>query len=551
MAYTQNTKADGLDTLSSLANDDVVIVADTDDSSRAKTITKANLKTDIFASPALTGNPTAPTQSASDNSTKIATTAYVETAITASGSNTVSMTANEDLTIGNPVGVSNMINSTVARAVRVQPTAAHGVANQTFTGQQSFARSCPIGGDKFAYLLYSTDGSDTLYAQVGSVDTDTNTVTLGTAVSVIAAFKPVDTALVGATICKLDTDKFMVFYVTDAAPTAVQGVVCTVSGTTITVNTPATAATIATNITKVYCDQISTDKGILVLKSATATDGLMVAFTVSATTPSFGSGVAMGTNTDNNNVTGVKKISTDKYVVVCTDASNSVYAQVCTISGTVISAGTEAQISTVTSATTGDSVFSIVSPATDVFAVSYISTGTTVNFVVCTVSGTTPTAGTPLTISSMGSVGALIPVSASEVRFFGSTLLGAESLSISGTTISDAGAVLKGIGTYSPEQVVYMDNSYPVTFQIQSANIVYWVYGMSNNFIGFAQATVSAGESVNVIVRGVDQNQSNLVAGNIYQVSDGALSVVSATGVVDNLNEQFYVKAISSSKVIV
>ena len=33
-----------------------------------------------LASPALTGNPTAPTQSASDNSTKIATTAYVETA---------------------------------------------------------------------------------------------------------------------------------------------------------------------------------------------------------------------------------------------------------------------------------------------------------------------------------------------------------------------------------------------------------------------------------------------------------------------------------------
>ena len=37
---------------------------------------KANL-----ASPALTGNPTAPTQSASDNSTKIATTAYADTAV--------------------------------------------------------------------------------------------------------------------------------------------------------------------------------------------------------------------------------------------------------------------------------------------------------------------------------------------------------------------------------------------------------------------------------------------------------------------------------------
>lgn len=41
---------------------------------------KANL-----ASPALTGNPTAPTQSPSDNSTKIATTAYVDAAVAAAG----------------------------------------------------------------------------------------------------------------------------------------------------------------------------------------------------------------------------------------------------------------------------------------------------------------------------------------------------------------------------------------------------------------------------------------------------------------------------------
>ncbi len=45
-----------------------------------------NLQTSLdakapLASPALTGNPTAPTQSASDNSTKIATTAYTDTAI--------------------------------------------------------------------------------------------------------------------------------------------------------------------------------------------------------------------------------------------------------------------------------------------------------------------------------------------------------------------------------------------------------------------------------------------------------------------------------------
>ena len=42
-----------------------------------------------LASPALTGTPTAPTQSAGDNSTKIATTAYVDSAVTSAGGNQI------------------------------------------------------------------------------------------------------------------------------------------------------------------------------------------------------------------------------------------------------------------------------------------------------------------------------------------------------------------------------------------------------------------------------------------------------------------------------
>ena len=46
--------------------------------------TALNLKANL-ASPALTGTPTAPTQSASDNSTKLATTAYTDTAVSGAG----------------------------------------------------------------------------------------------------------------------------------------------------------------------------------------------------------------------------------------------------------------------------------------------------------------------------------------------------------------------------------------------------------------------------------------------------------------------------------
>ena len=44
MAYTQDEKPSGLDVITSLAVDDVVIVGDTSDSSRAKAITQANFE---------------------------------------------------------------------------------------------------------------------------------------------------------------------------------------------------------------------------------------------------------------------------------------------------------------------------------------------------------------------------------------------------------------------------------------------------------------------------------------------------------------------------
>lgn len=62
-------------TASNVQNAIVEVRDDTD----TKLASKANT-----ASPAFTGNPTAPTQSPNDNSTKLATTAYVEAATTSS-----------------------------------------------------------------------------------------------------------------------------------------------------------------------------------------------------------------------------------------------------------------------------------------------------------------------------------------------------------------------------------------------------------------------------------------------------------------------------------
>lgn len=56
---------------------DMIVIADSASSDASKKVTFTDLKTFLFGSPALTGTPTAPTQTAGDSSTKIATTAFV------------------------------------------------------------------------------------------------------------------------------------------------------------------------------------------------------------------------------------------------------------------------------------------------------------------------------------------------------------------------------------------------------------------------------------------------------------------------------------------
>lgn len=73
----------------------------------------ADLQTDKadLDSPALTGTPTAPTPDAGDNTTAIATTAYVKTEIDVEISDLSSVTISTDWTITRPVGGDDLVFS--------------------------------------------------------------------------------------------------------------------------------------------------------------------------------------------------------------------------------------------------------------------------------------------------------------------------------------------------------------------------------------------------------------------------------------------------------
>lgn len=454
-------------------------------------------------------------------------------------------TSRTALTLGQPVGISNLIDSYVSPSILSVSSASHGISSQTIITQTSFA-SCAIGGDKFVYLLADTSASDTLYAQVGSVDTTTNTLTLGTAATVATAVTPnISSGLTRcATISKLDTDKFIVIYVKDSSATTVLYRVGTISGTTITFGTEATFLSTGSSVATsngFRSEFISTDKGVAIIHTNTTTDCKIVAFTVSGTVATVGTGVTPGAvGTLNLGDAVIRKIGTDKFVLASLNGT-SVYTQVGTISGTTITLGSEVTTS-VTSI--GSAELTVVSPTTDVFVTCNGLTGNAnVNLIAFTVSGTVPTAGTPLTVASATST-SLLNKDTTTLYVFDGTSKNVKTVTRSGNTLTLGTTACNEFTSSQFETAIVIDNGYPITLEVSATTTSCWIYGMSNNFIGFAQSSVSALTQVAVAYTGIDTNQTGLTAGTAYLPTGGALVIT------DNIFTTNTIKAISATEVI-
>lgn len=428
------------------------------------------------------------------------------TNLIASGTNiTTTQTASENITIGTPVGISN-ISGGVARAVRYASTASLGYTlhnTNLYTNNQT-----EIGGDKFVVLGYQLS-NDSLYASVGTIDRDTLSASLGTAV---AATADVDNPL--HCVCKLDTDKFIVFYKEDASTSITKYRVGTVSGSTITFGSAATFYDNADTITGIRCAQIGTDKGVVFIVANTTTATRVLAFTVSGTTATVGTGVTPDANVRVESA--IQKIDTDKFII----ASTSTYAQVGTISGTTITLGSAVDYTASTIAS--DGLMEIVSPATDK-AVIRFTVGSTETLIACTISGTVPTFGTQ--VSGSTSTNGLITTDASTL------LTGSNGkiykYTLSGTTLTYNSEVFSPTGTL--EALIYMANSYFVGMNGGTSTLDILIQGMSNSFMGIAQSTVTRGNTVDILINGVDTNQTGLTPGTYYEVSSGALSLIASS----------------------
>lgn len=442
-------------------------------------------------------------------------------------------TAEEDLTAGQTVGISNYSPSgRIARALRNQISGAYGFTGYRYYHNPSFR--CTIGGDKIV-VVNDSDTGDTLYAQVVQFSNTAKTVTMGTAVAVTA-----DVNTDYYCVAKLDTDKFIVFYVEDADATVVKYRVGTVSGTTITFGSAATFFTGSTAVQRMCATFISTDKGIAIFKCTTTGDSRAVAYTVSSTTATPGTAASLPLGTQVNQQTVVIKCGTDKFAYVTIDGSNDGYLTIGTLSGTTITLGTPVIFNS--NVEFNISMLDIVSPATDAVVMCYKEiAAATMHVRAATISGTVPTLGTEVNTALSSNASNLAVESSTVILMNTENPNKVTKLTLSGNTVTHTGVQFDAANVASNfDAILWIESGYFVIIGSVSDNtLLATIQGMSNNFIGIVVTTVSRGNTAYVQRKGVNSSQSGLIPGQMYKANGtGGLTAITTDTVIDTMAEK-------------
>lgn len=211
---------------------------------------------------------------------------------------------------------------------------ASGACNTPSTGGMRSNKLLPVSTDKFI-TVYQQSSPSGLYARIGTVNASTGAITYGTAVQLstnTTQWNYVD-------MITINTDKFAIIYRDPS--NNINVVVCTVSGTTITLGTAHTTA--VTTGTCVRIKQVTTDKFVYcyVLGS---TETRMRICTVSGTTITAGTDTSINTSRYGLDL---ELESATAGLILQNDSSGNLYARTFSISGTTPTFNTEVQITTV------------------------------------------------------------------------------------------------------------------------------------------------------------------------------------------------------------
>ena len=254
----------------------------------------------------------------------------------------------------------------------------------TATNSYSYASVTLVSTDKVLVTHYGSSGR--LYGVVCTIS-DT-TITVGTDTQLSSAG---NSSLYSSAVT-LSTDKVFIEYNNSYYS---YGVVCTISGTTITVGTDVQLSTISGSYQFASVTLVSTDK-VFVAHCGSSGSLYGVVCTISGTTITVGTDTQLSSTSNSNMYSSAVTLSTDK-VFIAHRGGDYLYGVVCTISGTAITVGTDTQLSTVINSHQYASATLV---STDKVFVAHCGNSSSLYGAVCAISGTTITVGTDTQLST-------------------------------------------------------------------------------------------------------------------------------------------------------
>ena len=202
------------------------------------------------------------------------------------------------------------------------------------SGTANYTSVTKINTDK--YLVCYSDGGDSNKGKACVLSVSGTTITAGTP----AVFESGATTNIWS-VSKLDTDKALVCY-TDGGNSN-YGTACamTVSGTTITVGTPAVFASVDTSADLVISAPVDTNKGLVTYVDRSSTGSIKwLVLTVSGTTITANTAYDFGAGSSNYLLYDLRQLDTNKLILSYRNTSSYPSLVVLTVSGTTVSRGT-------------------------------------------------------------------------------------------------------------------------------------------------------------------------------------------------------------------
>lgn len=234
------------------------------------TQTALNLKANV-ASPALTGSPTAPTQTQGDNSTKLSTTAYVDTAVaSATIPDATTLVKGKIKLAGDLAGTADL--PTVPGLASKEPTIAVGTTSQYWRGDKTFQTL-----DKTAVGLTNVDNTSDANKPVSTATQTALNLKADLASPALTGVPTAPTAATGTNTTQIATTAF----VTDATSQPMPSAGSTSLVTTTSASTTFVTA-LTTSITVTAASAPVLAKCVLDMNSATATSVGSTRVTVNA-----------------------------------------------------------------------------------------------------------------------------------------------------------------------------------------------------------------------------------------------------------------------------